>query len=152
ETTLKAFDAARILCRDARKADARTVAAVTQLARTDRRIAATIEQWDDDPNVLCTPSGMVDLRTGKMRPARREDYCSKQTAVAPDHSTPSDLWLTFLDKVFNKNDEMIAFVQRFTGYCLTGEISEHVFAFLYGTGRNGKGVFCRTLLNILGVG
>ena len=43
-------------------------------------------------------------------------------------------------------------VQRFAGYCLTGYISEHVFAFLYGTGRNGKGVFCRTLLNILGVG
>lgn len=157
ENTLKAFDAARALCRDAGDADAKIVAAVEKLARSDRRLAATIEQWDADPWLLATPGGTVNLKTGEMRPARREDYCTKQTCVAPaprieDGGPRPDLWLTFLDTVFNKNGELIDFVQRFVGYCLTGDISEHVFAFLYGTGRNGKGVFCRTLLNILGVG
>jgi putative DNA primase/helicase len=155
ENTLRAFDAARALCRDAGDADAKVVSAVEKLARADRRIAATVEQWDADYFALCTPGGMVDLRTGEMRPARREDYATKQTAVAAaprieDGGKPPDLWLSFLDRVFNKNDDLIAFVQRLLGYCLTGDSSEHIFALLFGTGRNGKGVFCRTAINILG--
>jgi putative DNA primase/helicase len=155
DNTLKAFDAARALCRDAGDADAKIVAAVEKLARSDRHLAATMEQWDADPWLLATPGGTVNLKTGEMRPARREDYCTKQTCVAPaprieDGGPPPDLWLTFLDTVFNKNGDLIAFVQRLLGYCLTGDISEHILAFLSGTGRNGKGVFCRTAINILG--
>jgi putative DNA primase/helicase len=94
-------------------------------------------------------------KPAKFAPPRREDYCAKQTAVAPapsieDGGEPPDLWLAFLDRVIDKNSDLISFLQRLTGYCLTGDISEHVFAFLYGRGRNGKGVFCRTILNILG--
>ena len=44
--TLAAFDKARALCRAAGDAKAKTVAAVITLARTDRAIAATEEQWD----------------------------------------------------------------------------------------------------------
>jgi putative DNA primase/helicase len=62
ETTLKPFDLARELCRDAGNADHRTVAAVTALARADRRQAATVEQWDTNPWLLGTPGGTVDLR------------------------------------------------------------------------------------------
>jgi putative DNA primase/helicase len=47
EDTLKAFDSARKLCRDAGDAKAKTVAAVVTLARTDRAIVAREDQWDD---------------------------------------------------------------------------------------------------------
>ena len=151
EDTLAAFDLARALCREAGDARAKIVAAVERLARSDRRIAATLEQWDNDSLLLGTPKGVVDLKTGELRPARREDFITKSTAVAPeDGGAPPDLWLKFLDRVFNNNDALIAFVQRFCGYCLTGEVSEHVFAFLFGTGRNGKGVFCSVIAYILG--
>jgi hypothetical protein len=49
EQTLGAFDEARKLCRTAGDAKAKTVAAVVTLARSDRRIAATADQWDRDP-------------------------------------------------------------------------------------------------------
>jgi putative DNA primase/helicase len=55
EDTLHAFDLARALCRDALDADNKTVAAVVALARTDRRQAATVAQWDADPWLLGTP-------------------------------------------------------------------------------------------------
>jgi len=45
-------------------ASAKTVAAVERLAKSDRRIAATVAQWDSDPWMLNTPGGMVNLRTG----------------------------------------------------------------------------------------
>jgi hypothetical protein len=111
ENTLAAFDAARKLCREAGKADAKVVAAVEKLARSDRRLSVTVEQFDADPWLLATPSGTVDLKTGATRPARREDYITKMTTVAPapriaDGAAPPDLWLSFLDRVFNKNDEL----------------------------------------------
>jgi hypothetical protein len=46
EETLAAFDEARKLRRPTGDARAKTVSAVTTLARSDRRIAATTEQWD----------------------------------------------------------------------------------------------------------
>ena len=63
ETTLDAFDRARVVCRvAASEADkpsiktgltsAKTVAAAERLAKADRRIAATIEQWDTDPDIF----------------------------------------------------------------------------------------------------
>jgi putative DNA primase/helicase len=56
----------------------------------------------------------------------------------------------FLDKVFDRNDELISFVQRLYGYSLTGLVTEHVFPFLFGTGRNGKGTFLRTVIGVMG--
>jgi len=54
EETLSAFDLARKLCRENDKADARTVVAVTTLARSDRRLAGTTSQWDSNPSLFNT--------------------------------------------------------------------------------------------------
>src|SRR5262249_60916876 len=70
EETLYAFDRARELCRDEKDADHKTVAAVIGLARTDRKQAAVTSQWDTDPWLLGTPKGTIDLRTGKLSPAK----------------------------------------------------------------------------------
>jgi len=63
DSTLVAFDLARAICRAASSeaekpgiktalASAKTVAAIERLAKADRLIAATVEQWDADPDVL----------------------------------------------------------------------------------------------------
>src|SRR5262249_18741580 len=54
EKTLVAYDIARKLCRAAGDARAGTVAGSISLARSDRRLAATSEQWDTDPMRLQT--------------------------------------------------------------------------------------------------
>ena len=83
DETLKALDLSRAICREAAAkanerqatlASAKTVAAVNALARADRKHAATVDQWDTDLFLLNTPEGTVDLRTGRMRPHRRDDY------------------------------------------------------------------------------
>jgi putative DNA primase/helicase len=76
EQTLLAFDRAHLIARDAafeagdaaraKIASAHTVAAIQALARADRRIAATPEQWDRDPWLLNTPAGIIDLRSGRI--------------------------------------------------------------------------------------
>src|SRR5215472_11499439 len=85
----------------------------------------------------------IELRSGTIRPARRDDYCTKSTSVKPGGECP--LWLLFLDRVTAGDRDLQAYLQRMAGYCLTGITSEHVLFFLYGTGANGKGVFLNTL-------
>ena len=103
DDTLYAYDLARLVCREAAAecdgtgnakaaiASAKTVAAVERLARADRRIAATIDQWDRDPLLLNTPAGVVGLRTGDMCPHRAEDFMTKTTATAPGGECPLSL-------------------------------------------------------------
>jgi putative DNA primase/helicase len=127
---------------------ARSIAAIETLARSDRRLAATTDQWDSDPWLLNTPGGAVDLRTGVMRPHRREDYCTKMTAVAPDGECC--LFMEFLDRIFANDYELIDYLQKVFGYCLTGSTREHALFFGFGTGGNGKGVLLGTLNRVLG--
>jgi hypothetical protein len=56
EDTLGAFDNARVLCREAGDAKAKTVAAVVTLARADRVIAATEMQWDTNKTIFNVPT------------------------------------------------------------------------------------------------
>ena len=90
----------------------------------------------------------MDLRTGKMRQHRAEDYLTKTTAVAPGGECP--MWLGFLQRITSNDLELQAYLQRMAGYCLTGSIREHALFFAYGTGANGKGVTINTMSGIMG--
>jgi P4 family phage/plasmid primase-like protien len=59
-------------------------------------------------------------------------------------------WLEFLNTVMDGDRDLIGYLQRYFGYCLTGVTTEHVFQFDFGTGRNGKGVFHNTLRGVMG--
>jgi len=152
EDTLFAFDLARRLCRNAEDADHKTVAAVTALARSDRRQAATTSQWDADPWLLGTPKGTVDLHTGKLFAPRPTDYITKITSVAPSDELPRDscpLWLAFINDITNGKEELQDYLQRMCGYFLTGSTKEDALFFGHGKGANGKSVFMRTVAGIL---
>lgn len=123
-----------------------TVAAVESLARSNAASVARPTDFDDDRLLLGTPGGTVDLRTGELRRAGRDDMVTKLTACAPaDPGGRPNLWLKFLTEIFDGDADMVAFMQRVAGYALTGLTTEHKLLFLYGTGRNGKSVFITTL-------
>jgi hypothetical protein len=158
DETRRVFTIARGICRETaitinkaseRKkiASAKTRAAVVSLAGEDPRLAATVDQWDTDPWLLNTPNGVVDLRTGKMREHRAEDYMTKQAAVSPSGDCPR--WKEFMREITAGDKELEHYLQRVGGYCLTGVTREQELFFLYGTGNNGKGVFVNTLAGIL---
>lgn len=126
----------------------RTITNVERLARTYREVATHPDEWDQDRWLLNTPSGVVDLRVGTVRPHSREDRFTKITAVAPGGECPT--WLEFLDRATGGNVELQAFLRRMCGYALTGEVREHALFFVYGTGGNGKGTFLNTITHIMG--
>jgi putative DNA primase/helicase len=159
DDTLHVFDLARDVCRETALAhdkpanavaSAKTVAAVERLAKADRRLAATVKQWDADPWVLNTPGGVIDLRNAEVNPHQPEDYLTKITAVEADPNCPTPLWTAFLQRVTDKDAELIGFLQRMAGYSLTGSVEEHALFFHHGVGANGKSTFFNVLTGIMG--
>jgi putative DNA primase/helicase len=93
----------------------------------------------------------IQLRTGAVHPSRPEHYITKRTAVRPaPPGTPHPRWSAFLDTVTAGREDLQSYLQRMAGYCLTGEVKEHVLFFFHGTGANGKSVFEGTLVDIWG--
>lgn len=159
EDTLAATDLIRLVCRHAslrasnikvaaKLAGASTIGGVERLARADRRHAGNTEEWDADIWLLNTPGGVVDLRTGRMRSHSREDRMTKITTATPKGDCPT--WKSFLADVTGNDPELMIYLQRMAGYCMTGVTNEHALFFLYGTGANGKSVFLNVLATILG--
>jgi putative DNA primase/helicase len=158
DDTLYAFDLSRAICREAAAhsnernlstmlASAKTVAAVERLAKADRRLAATTDQWDADPWLLNTPGGVIDLRTGNMRSPHPHDYMTKITAVAAGEACP--MFRAFIDRITGGDIELAKYLARLFGYGLTGTTREHTLAFLFGRGANGKSVLLSTVAGIM---
>lgn len=104
---------------------------------------------DRDAWTLTTPAGVVDLRSGVMRPASSLDLTMRCTDVAPERiATP--LWSRFLGETFGNDPALIAYVQRTAGYWLTGDNSTRNFWILTGKGGNGKSVFLNTIAAAFG--
>ena len=125
-------------------------AGVERFARSDPAFVTTSDFWDRDPMLLGTPSGIVDLRTGRHRAAEPQDGITKSTAVAPAEITDCPLWTRFLEETTGGDAEMVRFLRQWSGYCLTGDTREHALVFVFGPGGNGKSVFLNVLTGIIG--
>lgn len=91
-------------------------------------------------------NGTIDLKNGRYVPDDIKDYFTRHSEVnyCHSHSEPK-MFLKFLDDIFEGNIELIEYVRRVLGYCLTGETKEQKFFVFYGKGANGKS----TLVNII---
>lgn len=120
------------------------------LARNIRPLADHGAGWDADAFLLGTPNTIVDLQTGAPRPIDPSLKVTLATGVPFRPEAECPRWLDFLQEIFDGDRSLIAFVQRFIGYALTGATREQVFALCYGTGANGKTTFLNTLAYVFG--
>lgn len=94
---------------------------------------------------------VIDLRNGTTRAAMPSDYITKSLcAQSIGDAAKAVRWVQFLDQVFNDDQELINWMQRFCGYLLTGSTQEQIFLFCFGHGANGKSVFIELLKHIIG--
>jgi putative DNA primase/helicase len=131
-------------------ASAKTVSSVERLAQCDPQIVSEVDDWDKDQWLFNTPAGTVDLTTGAVRDHKQTDHITKIAGTAPNYKMPTPLWDSFLDLITAGNSDLKAFLQRKTGYELTGVTREHALFFNYGTGANGKSTFMNAIMKCLG--
>lgn len=115
------------------------------------------DKWDTDRWALGTQAGVLDLKTGKLRPGQPSDYI--RTIIPTTWKSLTEpcprfekFWHEiFADRSQEERADLIAFLQRFLGYAITGLTREHLVLLLFGDeGRNGKDTLIARLHKVLG--
>jgi P4 family phage/plasmid primase-like protien len=128
------------------------ISGCVRVAETDPRVSIRAAELDAHPELLNTPSGVVDLRTGEIRPHDPGLLLTRITAYPIDLDAPHPRWDAFLAETFpgQAGPELIGYLQRLAGLALMGSVREHVLPFAWGKGANGKGVITLVLQGLLG--
>jgi putative DNA primase/helicase len=111
-----------------------------------------VEKFDSDSMMLGVANGTLDLRQGVdgFRAAKQGDLISRVSEIEFDPLALCPVWDSFIERIFRTHPEVALYIQRLSGYCLTGDVREQIFAFFFGGGSNGKSTFIKTIETILG--
>lgn len=166
EKTQLVLDISRKVCRGmSHEADNQKIArqissksviyAASKLAENDRAHATELNAFDADDWLINTPDGPVALHKGNLCVADPDLLMSKIAGAGPGDADAKNApecpnFLAFLRQATGRDQDLMNFLQRAVGYCLTGSIEEHAIFFLHGPGGTGKSLFLSTLTDLLG--
>jgi len=126
------------------------ISGAVRLAETNPRVTILARDLDSHAEVINTPGGVVDLRTGAAKPHEPSLLLTRITAYPADPDAPHPAWSSFLNQTFAQAPALIGYVQRLAGLALLGNVRDHILPFLHGIGANGKGVLTLVLQGLLG--
>lgn len=134
----------------------RGIANTLDLAKSHPAIRVDADQIDALPYALNTPGGIVDLRTGQMRPSDPDELHTRSTAVTPDMDGGDPVefleFLTWAMQEHDDRDELITYLQTSLGLTCIGQTLQHVLLFCFGPGGTGKSTTIETAMDLLGNG
>jgi P4 family phage/plasmid primase-like protien len=113
------------------------------------KMRKSLAEFDQQPYLLAVKNGVLDLRKGALVRARSRQYLMRQAPVEFDPSADCPTFRAYLRKV-QPDREVRRFLQRFTGYTLTGDVTEEKFLFLHGEAATGKSAYCACISALLG--
>ncbi len=111
-----------------------------------------IEEFElDKDNYLFNVNKLtLNLRTGKTNTPDPKHLITKKSKFIYDKNAECPNWNLFLKQIFNKDEQLIRFIQKAMGYAMSGDISEQCIFILWGCGANGKSTFLNVLLELFG--
>lgn len=131
-------------------AKANFVQSVIILMRRNPNLTNNLEFFDTDDMLLGCPEGYIDLNTGQVMPPDPTKLITKSVKVMPAKKAECPLFIKTLEESHKGQAEMIPYLQKLAGLCLTGIMSDEVLHYMTGSGGNGKGVFLDPLIEALG--
>ena len=119
-----------------------------EMVKTIRGITVGVSELDSNPWLVGTPTGVIDLKSGRPIESSRDQLLTKSIAASYDKDADCPLWHSFLETVTGGDKELQTYLQAAVGYSLTGLCREQCLFFLHGSGQNGKGVFSETIKSL----
>lgn len=123
---------------------------ILTLAKGHEAIKKQGDDFDNDPWALACANGMVDLRTGDIRPFTRDDLFTRNTRIVYDPDFKLQRWNDFLNQVTNGDEELAEYLQMAAGYTLSGSIAEECFFIVSGRKQTGKSTFTTAVESAMG--
>jgi P4 family phage/plasmid primase-like protien len=110
------------------------------------------ERLNAKKDILPVKNGVLELRTGNLRPYELEDYLTYKLDIDYNPDADTSKQIKFFQDVLHNDKDAQDFTQYFLGYCLTGETSRQQFLVLEGSpdGANAKSHLTLCLQGILG--
>lgn len=105
---------------------------------------------DSNPWLFNCWNGTINMRTGAFHTHCKDDWLTKITPISYDPDSEAPLFKSVLHTCFAGNKELIDFVRRFTGYCMTGSTKEQCIIIWWGGGANGKSTIINPIAEALG--
>ena len=99
--------------------------------------------------LIGTKNGVMCLKSGTFREGLPVDLITQALAVDYIAGAACPNWDRFISRIL-PDKEIAAYAQKIAGYSLTALTNDTAFYFLYGTGKNGKSIFVRTLATLFG--
>jgi len=124
--------------------------AAVELVKGIVPIADSGDDWDSRPMLFGAANGVIDLRTGKLHTALREEQITLYSDSPFDPAARCPRFERFLGEIFQSDVELISFVKRAVGYSLTGDLSEQCMFCCFGHGANGKSTLLEILRTVFG--
>jgi putative DNA primase/helicase len=106
------------------------------------------EEFNVDPNYLPLKNGVFNFETHKLEEFDPEKLYTYQLPVKYDQEATYEATDRFMREVGAEGD--LEVLQEVFGYCLYARFPSHHFFWLYGGGRNGKGVYTALLTKMIG--
>ncbi|WP_112469437.1 phage/plasmid primase, P4 family [Streptomyces triticisoli] len=125
------------------------LAAAREVLQAYPAVHTTMDAFDQPEKLLNVANGIVDLTTGQLRAHDRGLYLMQQSPICYDPNATCPTWDKFLTGVM-PDLERRAYLARVVGYSLTACTGEQVMFIHHGEGQNGKGVFMRVVMGLLG--
>ena len=126
------------------------VSAIVSMAKSAGGICVKEEEFDQHDWLFNTVSGTIDLKTGTLHPHDRSQLLSTISPVKFDPRAECPEWLKLLDRVMLGRQEIVNFMQRLAGYCMSGSTAEQAFIVNYGEGNNLKSTYLDVLKRVMG--
>jgi len=122
------------------------------LALAQPKLMVSREAFDRDAeDLLNTPSGIVDLRTGDLTPCNPTRMLTQCAGVEYDPKAPEpERFLELVYYLSGEDSDTYDWLLRAMGYTLTGHVREDTAFFLRGPGGNGKSTLLKALGAVLG--
>ncbi|WP_405019593.1 phage/plasmid primase, P4 family [Kitasatospora sp. NBC_00070] len=125
------------------------LAAAREILQAHPAVHCLMNDFDRHEMLLNVANGIIDLTTGQILPHDRSLCLMQQSPIRFDPAARAPQWMKFLASVM-PDEERRAYLARVVGYTLTGSTREQVMFIHHGDGQNGKGVFIRVLMALLG--
>ncbi|MHA6481650.1 DNA primase family protein [Paenibacillus sp. strain BS8-2] len=114
------------------------------------RLAKHVSEFDVNKVHLNLTDGMFNTETFELEEHDPDFHSSIQNPIEYDLDAQCPRFLTFLNEIFQGDQQIIKVVQEMMGYCCTAETRAHKMFILEGIGSNGKSVLIEVIEHLCG--
>jgi P4 family phage/plasmid primase-like protien len=124
--------------------------AISNRITKSSEILSFFDDFDCEVNLLNTPTGVVDLKTGEILPHDRHYLFTKCTSGLAGTGLNSGRWEDTVNLICGGDPKFVGFLRRLFGSCLFGELKEQNLPMFIGSGGNGKSTLLEAVRESLG--